>query len=365
MLNMKKITHSFKITIVCAVLLLPVKYGFAQEQAIRAGSAGASELLINPFGRSSGWGAANVASVTGLESQYSNVAGLASTEKTELIFTQTSWLQYGNELFNPNESVSSISTFGFSQKIGESGVMGLGIMSMNFGDIEITTVDMPDGGIGTFSPRFMNIGASYAHIFSNSIQGGATIRMISEQISDVSANGVAFDAGIQYRTGDQDKLKFGISFKNWGPRMSFAGDGLSFRGIIPGGSDDDYKMTVEQRGSYFDLPALFNIGMSYDINLINHRLTGAGTFTSNSFQKDQYRLGGEYSYKEYFMLRAGFVYEEGLLEFETRTTAVVGPTAGLTIELPMGNGSTFGVDYSYRYTSPFKGCHAIGCRIDL
>ena len=57
-------------------------------------------------------------------------------------------------------------------------MMGMGVMSMNFGDIEITTVDMPDGGIGTFSPRFMNIGVSYAHIFSNSIQGGATIRMI-------------------------------------------------------------------------------------------------------------------------------------------------------------------------------------------
>ena len=364
-LNMKKITYSFKITVVCVFLLAPLKYGLAQEQAIRAGSAGASELLINPFGRSSGWGTANIASVSGLEGQYSNVAGLASTEKTELIFTQTSWLQYGNELFNPNESVSSISAFGFSQKIGESGVIGLGVMSMNFGDIEITTVDMPDGGIGTFSPRFMNIGASYAHVFSNSIQGGATVRMISEQISDVSANGVAFDAGIQYRTGDQDRLKFGISFKNWGPRMSFSGDGLSFRGIIPGGSDDDYKMTVEQRGSYFDLPALFNIGMSYDINMINHRLTGAGTFTSNSFQKDQYRLGGEYSYKEYFMLRAGFVYEEGLLDFDTRTTAVVGPTAGFTVELPIDNESTFGVDYSYRYTTPFKGCHAIGCRIDL
>ena len=245
--------------------------------------------------------------------------------------------------------------------------MGLGVMSMNFGDIEITTVDMPDGGIGTFSPRFMNIGASYAHIFSNSIQGGFTLRMISEQISDVSANGVALDAGIQYRTlqPNKNELKFGISFKNWGPKMSFAGDGLSFRGIIPGGTDDDYKMTVEQRGSFFDLPALFNIGMTYDINLANHRLTGAGTFTSNSFQKDQYRLGGEYSYKEYFMLRAGFVYEEGLLEFDTRTTAVVGPTAGFTVELPMGNESTFGVDYSYRYTNPFKGCHAIGCRIDL
>ena len=39
--------------------------------------------------------------------------------------------------------MSSISTFGFSQRVSESGVLGIGVMSMDFGDIEITTVDMP------------------------------------------------------------------------------------------------------------------------------------------------------------------------------------------------------------------------------
>ena len=105
--------------------------------------------------------------------------------------------------------------------------------------------------------------------------------------------------------------------------------------------------------------------MSYDINLSNHRVTGAGTFTSNSFQKDQYRLGCEYSYRDYFMVRTGYVYEEGLSDIESRTTALMGPTAGFTVEIPMPNGSKFGVDYSYRHTDPFKGCHSIGCRIDL
>ena len=50
---------------------------------------------------------------------------------------------------------------------------------------------------------------------------------------------------------------------------------------------------------------------------------------------------------------------------ESMTTAFTGPTAGFTIELPMSGGTTFGLDYSYIDTNPFKGCHAIGCRIDL
>jgi len=354
---MKKINNWIKATAVVALLAISFNQIFAGNPQ-RAGQAGASELLINPWARTSGWGGANVAGVRGLEGIYSNVAGLAFTQKTELIFSNTQWLKTGND------AVSNISSFGFSQKVGEAGVLGFSVMSMDFGDIEITTVELPDGGIGTYSPKFMNMAVSYARIFSNSIYGGVTIKIISEEISNVGANGVALDAGIQYVTGDRDNMKFGISLKNVGPRMSFTGDGLSFRGIV--GDDDDYKMTVEQRSSELELPALLNIGVSYDINARRHRITGAGTFTSNSFQKDQYRFGGEYSYREMFMVRMGYTYEEGIRTPSTRTTALRGPSGGFTIELPMGdNGSTFGLDYSYRHTDPFQGSHTIGARINL
>ena len=70
----------------------------------RVGSAGASQLLINPWARSSGWGGSNIASVRGLESLYGNVAGLAFTDKTELIFSRSSWI-----------ADVPINSFGFSQ----------------------------------------------------------------------------------------------------------------------------------------------------------------------------------------------------------------------------------------------------------
>jgi hypothetical protein len=65
------------------------------------------------------------------------------------------------------------------------------------------------------------------------------------------------------------------------------------------------------------------------------------------------------------MIRAGYTYEEGIRTPSTRTTALRGPSAGFTLELPMGNGSSFGLDYSYRHTDPFQGSHAIGARINL
>ncbi len=224
---MKQINNWIKATVFTALLVLPFNQLSAGNPQ-RAGQAGAAELLINPWARSTGWAGANIAGIRGVEAMFSNVAGLAFTTKTELVFSSTSWLQIDGF----NDAVSNISSFGFAQKVGESGVIGLSIMNMSFGDIEITTVNDPDGGIGVYSPSFMNIALSYAKIFSNSIYGGMTIKMISEQTSNMGANGIALDAGIQYVTGAKDNFKFGISLKNVGPRISFTGDGLSFRGIV-------------------------------------------------------------------------------------------------------------------------------------
>ena len=239
-------------TIAVAVLLSTILVFPSQDVVAgnkdRSGQAGASELLINPWARSSGWGGVNVANSRGLEAMFTNVAGTAFTPKTELIFSSTQWLK-GSDI--------NVFNFGFSQKMGESSVLGVGIMSMKFGDIPITTTDLPEGGIGNFSPRYMNINVSYAKAFSNSIYGGINIKIISEVISDISAQGVALDAGIQYVTGEQENIKFGISLKNVGPTMKFKGDGLSIRSFLPG---QESQFTLEQRSAEFELPSQLNIG---------------------------------------------------------------------------------------------------------
>lgn len=334
-------------------LLLPVNDMWAGNKD-RAGEAGASELLINPWARSSGWGGANTATVRGLEAMFGNVAGVAFTNGTELIFSNTQWLQ-GSEI--------SINSFGFTQKVSETGVLGITIMSMRFGDIPITTVAIPEGGIGTFAPSYMNIGISYAKAFSNSIYGGFNIKIISQSIADMSAQGVAIDAGIQYVTGDMENIKFGITLKNIGPTMHFSGDGLAIRTLLPG---QDNQFTVEQRSAEYEMPSQLIIGAAYDFLISeDHTLTFAGNFISNSFFKDQFSGGLEYALRNYLMLRAGYTYEDGITTKADRTTAFTGPSAGLTVQVPLNKekGSIFAVDYSYRDTDPWSGTHSISARL--
>lgn len=319
----------------------------------RAGQAGASELLVNPWVRSSGFANANVASVRGLEGIFLNVAGAAFVKKTELIFSHT-------VLFKGTGI--DVNAFGFSQKVGESGVMSLGVMSMDFGEIEKTTVDMPDGGIGTFHPQYTNISLAYSKEFSNSIYGGIVVKVINEAISDMNASGVCFDAGVQYVTGKKDQLKFGITMQNVGPTMKFKGDGLAIRA-----TPDEHIMTLEQRSADFELPSLIRIGLSYDFEYAEHALTLATNFTSNSFTNDQYHFGMEYGFKKMVYVRGGYVYEKDIWDSDKRATAYTGPTAGVSIQIPYDKekGSIIAIEYSYRHTDPFEGTHSIGARVSL
>jgi hypothetical protein len=350
---MKSLVKNILAGLLMVAVILPMNDAWAGNKD-RAGEAGASELLINPWARSAGWGGANTASIRGLEAMYGNVAGVAFTEGTELIFSNTQWLQ-GSDV--------NINTFGLTQKVSETGVLGISIMSIRFGDIPITKYELPEGGIGTFAPNYMNIGIAYSKAFSNSIFGGFNIKIISQSIADLNAQGVAIDAGIQYVTGPFDNVRFGITLKNIGPTMRFSGDGLAIRTLLPG---QDNQFTVEQRSAEYEMPSQLIIGASYDFLLSeDHTLSVAGNFVSNSFFKDQFSLGLEYALRSYLMLRAGYVYEDGITEKAERTTVFTGPSAGITVQVPLDKekGSIFAVDYSYRDTDPWSGVHSISARI--
>ncbi len=321
----------------------------------RRGQAGATELLIQPWAQSGGWAGINSANVRGIEAERMNVAGLAFLSKTELNFTRTTWLS-GSDIF--------INAFGIGQRLNESSVLGLSVMSIDAGSIEITRVDNPDGGLGVFKPSFVNLGVSYARSFSDRIHGGITLRVISQATTDVSSQGAAFDAGIQYITGEKDRIKFGIALRNVGTPMAFGGDGLAARGTMQGSS---VALTLAQRSQLFELPSLMNIGGSYDFWLAgsdDYKLTVAANFTSNSFTNDQFGVGGEFNWRNMFAVRAGYQYEDGIRDYTVRQNVHDFINAGFSINAPFG-ASRFSLDYAYRSTSPFNGTHMYGVRISL
>lgn len=344
----------------------------------KRGQVGATELQINPWARSSGWANANTARIRGVESMNQNIGGLAHVKGLEINAATSRWLS-GSDTY--------IYALGIGKQLGENGgVIGLSLMSVDMGEFKGTDENNPDVN-NSYEVSMLNLGLSYSKIFSNSIYGGITVRVINESLPNVSATGIAFDAGVQYTTTigkselAEDNLHIGVSLRNVGPEMQYSGDGLARRGFIENGGDG--TRAIEARSESFELPALLNIGLAYDINLTEtHRITLAGNFVSNSAINDQIQVGAEYAFNEKIMVRGGFDYQKGIFS-DDRNFAHTGPTAGLTLQVPVGGkgtseavdptapldvtkkNRTFGIDYSFRASNPWSGTHSLGIKLSL
>lgn len=349
----------FRIFAVAALVMLLSTESVWAGNDNRRGTPGATELLINPWARSTGWGSVSVANVRGLDAFYSNIAGLSFIQNIE--FTYTNTLLYGGK--SGLCSGGNINALGLGVRLFDQGVAAVSLMSVGFGNIDITTVESPEPVNGTFSPTLMNINVAYAHSFTNTIHGGVNIKIISESTDNITGNGFAIDAGIQYVTGANDELKFGISLKNWGPSMSFSGTGMSFTFV----NDASNNMTAEYRSAEMELPTSLNIGLAYDFLLeaANQRITLAAAFTSNAFMKDNITLGLEYSMFNILTLRGGYVWQSDIFSDDKRTTANTGLCAGASVDIPLSKKDKekqtgLSIDYSYRAAANLKGSHAIG-----
>lgn len=393
---MKNIYKSLIICTLIALLSVGTSYNVLAGNRDRSGQAGASHLLIDPWARTNGMANAGVAEIRGLESVYSNVAGLTYVKKTDFAFNRTQYLVGSNCGIN-------INALAFAQHLGKArdfGTLAISFSSMGFGNVQITTVNQPEGGMGTFSPTLSVIGIHYAKSFNNFIKGGVSLKIVNERIADLHATGFALDAGVQYIAGKFENFKIGVTLKNIGLPMSYKGDGMSYRGRI---NNTTVEQTLAVRSAEYEMPSLLAIGISYDFLFFGgeyanmtkaeleeegltrddaaHRITLAGTFTANSYSRDIFALGLEYGFMNYFMVRAGYALENVTKRTETdeegqelntilfnNDSFFAGPSVGATAVIPLKKGNTGAriyIDYAYRFTNKWRGNHVMGIKISL
>jgi hypothetical protein len=330
----------------------------------RQGEAGAAQLLMNPWAPSAGLHTLNTSFVTGVEAMRLNPAGVARFSGTQVM------LGYANYLQGADISMQAI---GVTRQTKNGSGIGFSVMSLDFGDVAITTADQPEGTGALLNLSFINVGLTYSKQFENKVSVGVTLRGVSESTSDVSAFGFAIDAGVQYVTGENEEFKFGLSLRNVGSRMSFGGQALATEAPSPDGSS--YNITLEQRAAGFEMPSVLNIGASYDFmsEVENHRITLTGNFTANSFSRDQVGAGFEYAFREQFLARAGYrtdLDSEEELEGGTADQSPLydGFSAGASVRVPFQKGDIdrrFSVDYAFRNTRIYGGTHNVGLSLSF
>jgi len=371
---------NFKKYIAAATLLLA--HNMFAGNPDRSGGAGATQLLINPYAKSAGMLGANAATLIGADAMHFNVGGLGFVKGYEFMASSVTYLQ-GTGVYLNNATLAI--------PIGDEGdnVLGLSFTGMQFGDITIRTETQPDGTLGTYTPQFMNLGFAYSRKFSNSISTGVVLRYFSEGLSNVTASGLAVDMGVMYQTAlnpknkiKKEDFRFGMSVRNLGPDAGYSGSGLSLKVLNP---VNNAGRTAYFGAEKFNLPALVNISLGYDIRLDKnkdtyfHRLTACGNFNYNAFSQNVVSIGAEYSFKELFMVRGGYMFLErngsnylGLYGFDLTSTRfsdnpmVMAFSGGCSVSMPItATGMKLGFDYSYAPTQIFGGIHNVALRLNL
>ncbi|MCL1851395.1 MAG: PorV/PorQ family protein [Bacteroidetes bacterium] len=391
---------TYKTLLICIMLgFFAVAFTAMAGNRDRSGQSGAQHLLVDPWAHTAGWGSCGVAETRGLESIFSNIAGVAFTKKTEIAYTRT---QY----FTGNDGGININAFGIAQGLTyknketgrkvDLGTIAISVFAMGFGDINATTVVQPDGDGGIFSPKLNYIGIHYAKSFNRFIHGGVSFKIVNESITDIRSNGIAIDVGVQYLSGPYENFKIGVALRNLGLPMRYKGDGIAQKVVVDGTS---FTSISEARAAEFELPALLTIGVSYDFLIFSeeyqlmskqdrkdegltrndaiHRITLAGSFIANAYSRDNFAIGIEYGFMKYFQVRAGYLIEsfskkeiEGKNRiFVNHESIYLGPSAGVTVGIPLakkGKGNQIlQFDYAYRFTNLWQGNHYIGVKIAL
>ncbi len=344
---------NFYITI---MLILGLNAGVFAGNPDRQGQAGAPELLMNPWGRSAGLHSMNTSSVSGIEAMRINIAGLSRINSLELGVGHSRMYAGAGLNFNAG---------GFGIKMGKNGALGLEFAMLDFGDIPVTTVNQPSGTGGLLNPSFFQIGLGYSVMYANKISVGGMIRMVSEAIQDVSATGIAIDAGVQYVSGPKDNFKLGISLRNVGSQMAFGGEGMTVRNTNPDPREVEYLIAFDSRAASFELPSMLNIGVSYDFYVSDQDyIRGLTNFTSNAFSRDQVGVGAEFVFRNMFTVRGAYKVDLGQSDGIIGDNLYTGLAAGFSVDVPTGkdNANKLGVDYGFRATNPFKGTHNITVR---
>ncbi len=166
-----------------------------------SGSAGMSFLSISPSSAIASLGGGATAYMTGSSSLWSNPSLIALQELRTAEFTHTEWLEGIKQEYAT-----------FTAKL-DPGTIGLGAQLFDSGDIDGR--DDYGNSIGNYGITNAALSISYAGMATDWIALGATYKKLFQKVSDETADGYAFDAGVTILTPVKG-LAFAASGRNYG-----------------------------------------------------------------------------------------------------------------------------------------------------
>lgn len=208
------------------------------------------------------------AQASGANALFWNPAGIAGSEGIGVSAGMTQWL-VETTVMNAGVVMPMM-----------GGTVGLSLVSVDYGDI------MKSGWAGTtefvfepnqdkFQATDVAMQASFGRSLSDKFSLGATAKMISQSIDDVSISGLAFDIGTQFNTGYRG-ISMGAVVSNFGP---------------------DVDSQADADASYEEFPGM-SLPMTFSFGVVGKAIPGLNAGLNVLKQADmaqEFIFNGEYS----------------------------------------------------------------------
>ncbi len=300
-------------------------------------------LSIPVTARPTGMSDAVTSLENGVDGIFSNPATIAFTRGNEVSFGNVQWIADINY-----QQASAV----FAPANGLYGVFGVSFMSVDYGSLTETIRRDNDAGydvLGTFSPRAMAYGVTYARAITQQFAVGANMRYVDQMLADpivaagatpteyervsLDRQNISVDFGVLYKTGFES-LNLGMSIRNYGQEIDYALDSQ-------------------------EMPLTFRMGLSmnvFDFTEISpdqHRLLVSVDANRPRDFREQLLIGTEYLFMNRLALRAGYVMPAEEQSF----------SAGIGVIQPIGRRYGIRADYSYTNFGVFEGVNRLGIQL--
>ena len=283
--------RTFKWSTVIVVALGLVLAGSARAQFTKVGQAGATFLKIETGARANAMGGAQVAAVRDASALYWNPAGIGFLSRTSVHFSHNQWIGGLQHNF-----------FAVAVPMPGVGAVGFALTSMLYGDMDVTTVEQPDGTGETFGANDFALTLAFARQMTDNFTVGISVKYVRQKIWDMTASGLAWDVGTDFRTPFRG-LHLGASITNFGQNLVFRGQQL----LIKQKEYTNITTVAMYQAESFQLPLQFKLGLAYDaLQSETNSLVLCVDGVHPNDNLEYMNLGAEYGWKNMVFLRAGY-----------------------------------------------------------
>jgi hypothetical protein len=321
-----------KLLIFIILIGISVPYSLFPQNVTKTGTTAAKFLSIGIGPRAISMGGAFTSVANDASAIYWNPAGIAYSDQFQGFFSNTA-------LF----AGISLNYIGLVLPAGEIGNFAASVTAVNYGTMQVTTENQPEGTGESFSPGSYAFGLSFARFITEDFMVGVTAKLVTENIYHSNASGVAFDIGTIFKSPFEG-VRFASSISNFGTKMQMSGSDLLIRyDIDPSRAGSNNTTDASVATDQFDLPLKLQIGMSKDfIFMENQRFTLSIDGVVPNDNNESVNVGGELAlFDDMLSLRGGY---KSIFLVDSQE----GLTLGVGFKYKRPGYIDIGIDYSYQ-----------------